>query len=737
MADKLKAYSEEELRQIQKAYRNLVRSISTNLDDSDKKNIRKAFEIALDAHKEQRRKSGEPYIFHPIEVARICAAEIALGPTAIISALLHDTVEDTKITLDELEAQFGTKIKMIVDGLTKFDDLYDVESPQAENFRKILVTLTKDVRVVLVKIADRLHNMRTLGSMPKQKQYKIASETAFVYAPLAHRLGLYPIKMELEDLCMKITESEIYKDIADKLSATKRERNRFIKQIIGEIEDAVSKLGIKARVFGRIKSINSIWKKMKKQKVPFEHVYDKFAIRVVVDVPIELEKSSCWQIYSMITDFYRPIPERLRDWISNPKANGYESLHTTVLGPKGRFVEVQIRSERMDEIAEKGFAAHWKYKGVASSGNVFDHWLGRVRELMESQEGNAIDFLNDFRSNLFAEEVYVFTPKGEMRMFPKGATGLDFAFEIHTEVGYHCIGVRVNDRQVPMGYVLQNGDRMEVVTSKNQKPNERWLELVITGKARSKIRSALKEEKRKAGEYGKEILMRKCKNLKIEFDNENIDTIVKYLKLKSHVDLYFEIANETISHTVLKEFNVINGRLVIKEKEEPKEKVQKPLPGETARKRVNKPKLLINGEDASQFQYSLASCCKPVQGDDIFAYTTATDGVKIHRSNCPNATHLLANYGYRVMQADWVSSFNSSFVADLLIIGIDDIGVVQRLTNVLTNQLRVNMRSIAFDGKDGFFEGKISVVVNNTDQLQFIIKTLLEEESVSSVTRIE
>ncbi|MEM7103930.1 MAG: RelA/SpoT family protein [Bacteroidota bacterium] len=740
MAVTLKDTKEDQERKlIQRAYRNLLRANKSKMDETDRKNIRMAYEMAVEAHKQQRRKSGEPYILHPIEVARICAVEIGLGPTAIVSALLHDVVEDTDVTLKDIKTKFGDKIGMIVDGLTKFDNLYDVASPQAENFRKILITLTKDVRVVLIKMADRIHNMRTLGSMPKHKQLKIASETAYIYAPLAHRLGLYAFKTEFEDLCMKITEPETYKQIANKLQKTKKERDRYINLFLKPLKEKLENSGIEYRISGRVKSVYSISRKIKRKKVPFEQVYDIFAVRIILDVPMEMEKSSCWNVYSMITDIYTPVPERLKDWISTPKANGYESLHTTVLGPKARFVEVQIRSVRMDEIAEKGYAAHWKYKTTNPnpSDNVFDIWLGKVREMLESPEGDAVDFLNDFRSNLFSEEVYVFTPKGEMRMFPKGSTALDFAFDIHSEVGYHCVGVKVDERQVPLSYQLKNGDRLLVVTNKNQKPNEGWLKMVVTGKAKSKIRSSLKEEKRKAGEIGKETLMRKFKGIKADFDPENVDVIVNSLGMPSHVDLYYEIANGHIDpKEMLKAFSVESGRLV-KIETKIRERTAKPLPGETNRKKKPKPKLLINGENADLYVYSLATCCNPVQGDDIFAFTSSHDGTKIHRSNCPNATHLMANYGYRVMKAEWVTTYDSSFVADLRITGIDDIGVVQRITNILTNQLRVNMRSIALDGNDGYYEGRISVVVNNTDQLNFLINTLQKDESVTSVLRIE
>lgn len=726
------SYEQEDRKLIQREYRKLLRCIN-NPNEEDKKNIRLAYEIAVEAHQKQRRKSGEPYILHPIEVARICAEEIGLGPTAVVSALLHDVVEDTDVTLDEIHERFGDKITMIVGGLTKLDNLFDVESPQAENFKKVLRTLTKDVRVVLIKMADRLHNMRTLGSMPQHKQLKIASETAFIYAPLAHRLGLYNMKTEFQDLCMKIMDSENYQFVKQKLQQTKDDRNAYIKEFINPLVQDIDKLGYNYRIFGRPKSISSIWNKIQTKKVPFEEIYDLFAVRIVLDVPREKEKRECWNIYSIVTDHYQPIPERLKDWVSIPKANGYESLHTTVVGPKGRFVEVQIRTVRMDAIAERGFAAHWKYKG-GNADSVFDTWINGLREILESPENDAVQFINDFKTNLFAEEVYVFTPKGDMKMFPKGATALDFAFDIHTEVGYHCTSAKVNKKLVPLSYVLRNGDQISVTTNKTQKPNESWLNMVVTGKARSKIRQALKEEKRKIGELGKEALVRKFNSLKANFDDHNIELLVKYLSLPSRVDLFYNIAQNKSVMNCLSDFEVDKiGRLVEKVTQEEVEVVEQPT---SVKKYTGTPKLLIDGENAANFTYSLAACCNPVQGDDIFGFVTTSEGVKIHRNTCPNATHLLSHYGYRVLKAEWVNTFNTSFIADLRITGVDTRGVVQKLTDIITNVLRLDMRSISMDGNEGYYEGRISIVVLNTDQLQFVIKTLKNVDGVYSVTRV-
>ncbi len=730
---------EEEKKLIMHAYRKLLKSIKAKMDNTDRNNIRMAYEIAVEAHSKQRRKSGEPYILHPIEVARICAEEIGLGPTAIVAALLHDVVEDTEVTLKEIHDRFGGRIALIVDGLTKLDGLYNVASPQAENFKKVLKTLLEDVRVVLIKMADRLHNMRTLGAMPRHKQLKIAAETTFIYAPLAHRLGLYSFKTEFQDLAMKITEPEMYGEIARKLQETKAERTRYINEFLKPLNDALKEIGFPYRTTGRPKSIYSIANKIKTKNVPFEEIYDLFAVRIIVDVPLKKEKQICWQIYSIVTDVHKPIAERLKDWITTPKANGYESLHTTVIGPEGRYVEVQIRSERMDEIAEKGFAAHWKYKGINDQPDVFDSWFDSVREILENPDSDTVEFLNDFKTNLFAEEVYVYTPKGDLKILPKGATALDFAFSIHSDLGYHCTAIKVNKKLVPFGYQLKNGDQVSITTGNGQKPTENWLKMVVTGKARSKIRSAMKEERRKQGEIGKESLQRKLRNMKVDFEN-NVDILVKYFGLTNRPDLYFEIAMERIALSDLKNyFEVDNGRLVeITHKEHEK----KPAPEgdglSKIKKDLVKPRLLINGESADKYEYSLANCCKPVMGDDVFAFLTISSGAKIHRTSCPNATNLMANYGYRVMKAEWVSSGDTSFVIDLKITGIDKgPGVIERLTHSISTDLGLNIRSFYIDGREGYFEGKISLLVLNKNQLNVAIKGLKNLPEVSTVVRIE
>lgn len=733
---KAKEITPEEYEQIDKVFYELLSDMESSLKGGDEDNIVEAYKLALHAHKQQRRKSGEPYIFHPIAVARIAYEEVGLGPTAIICALLHDVVEDTPVTIEEIYSLFGKKVGLIVDGLTKLDGTYNVESPQAENFKKVLSTLVEDVRVVLIKMADRLHNLRTIGSMPVHKQLKIAAETSYIYAPLAHRLGQYKIKTEFQDICMKIQEPDMYNEITSKLQESEDTRQEYIKRFTDPIRKGLEEAEISNRILGRSKAISSIANKIRKKNIPFEQIYDLFAIRIIVDVPIANEKSVCWQVYSIITDSYKPIPERLKDWVTSPKGNGYESLHTTVIGPDGRFVEVQIRSERMDEIAERGFAAHWKYKGVKNEHSVYDTWLDNVRDILDTQHADALEFLNDFKTNLFNEEVYAFTPQGDMRILPKGATALDFAFDIHTDIGYHAVAIKVNNKLVPMGHILQNGDQVYVNINKNQKPNEEWLKMVVTGKARSKIRSAMKEEKRKKGAYGKEALMRKLKNLKVQFD-ESIEFLTKYYKFGSHADLYYAFATDEIKMTDFKKFEVAQGTLV-----ERKVKEEEPVKTESPIKRPRKSKvvtsnILVNGEPIEQFKYELATCCKPVQGDNIFGYLTSNQVLKIHRVSCNNSTDLLANYGYRVLKAEWTQSSGKNYVVDLKVRGVDSgVGVIQKLTQEISVKLGVNIRSFTMSGEEGIFEGTIGVVVANKDQLKLVVKSIEKLDSISSVTRI-
>lgn len=732
---------EEDRVLISRSYRNLLKSIKTPLNTEDHDNIRAAFELAAKAHQTQRRKSGEPYITHPIEVARICVEEIGLGPTALICALLHDVVEDTHVSLKEIHDQFGDKIARIVDGLTKLDGLHDSESPQAENLSKVLKAMLFDVRVVLIKMADRLHNLRTIKSMAQHKQLKIAAETSFIYTPLAHRLGLYAIKTEFQDICFKITHREIYHEIASQLSESKRSRQAYIDEFTEPLIKSLKELGIPFEIVGRPKSIYSIYNKIKTKHVPFKDIYDLFAVRIILDVKPEQEKSACWQVYSVVTDTYPPITQRIKDWISIPKANGYESLHATVVGPGGRYVEVQIRSTRMDDIAERGFAAHWKYKGIegaaASRANNYENWLGQVRESLENEEsGNAVEFLADFQSNLFAEEVHVFTPKGAMKILPDGATALDFAFSIHSDVGCTCRVVRVNNRIVPFTYRLENGDQIEIITDKNQKPSEDWLQYVVTSKAKNRIRSALKEVKREQASYGKEILERKLNALKVPVE-ENCDLLAKFYGFPNRMEFLSAIFLEQVDlRTISKKFKA-DGAHLIEKKTQTERLPGKPKSPVLNAKSVNKPEVYLNGEPGNLFKYSFANCCNPVAGDDIFGFVLVQGGVKIHRSTCPNASNLYAQHAHRILKAEWGNIAKTDFLAEIIITGIDiGSGVISQLTNTLAD-LGINIRSFSISGEHGYFEGRVSMVVANTDHLQQALLALKKFDWVNSASRAE
>lgn len=728
------SYTAQEARDIKGAYHKLVSSLEPKFKGDDKKNLDKAFELAFEAHQYQRRRSGEPYIFHPIEVARICHDEIGLGPTAVICALMHDIVEDTPVNLEEIYELFGEKITQIVDGLTKLDGLYNLGNKNAENLKKVLSTLIADVRVVLIKMADRLHNLRTIAPMPQHKKLKIAAETLFIYAPLAHRLGIYGIKTEFEDICMMITDKENYDAIQQKIRDNEDQRNKYLSSFLKPLNKSIDELNVPYRILARPKAISSIFNKIKKKNVEFEEIYDLFAVRVIVDVPVNLEKSICWQIYSVITDHYKPIPERLKDWITSPKGNGYESLHTTVIGPEGRYVEVQIRSERMNDIAERGFAAHWKYKGVKKSDNVYNNWLDNVRNILENQDGDAVEFLSDFKTNLFSEEVYVFTPQGDMRILPKGATALDFAFDIHSDVGARATAIKVNSKLVPMGYELQNGDQIFVTTSKNQSPSEDWLKLVITGKARSKIRSSLNEKTKQLADLGKEALTRKLKNLKVDFER-NADIVVSHFGFKNRKELYLAINNEEIKLSEInKNYSSEGGDLkpIIDEKPEPI--IAQPAPVSQDLREVL---IKINDEPADNFKYELSSCCSPVPGDQIFAFLTSNAGMKIHRMSCSNASNLFTNYGYRILKAEWTNKSSRDFMVEIKVTGIDSgPGVIQTLTNEISNNLNINIRSFSIEGDEGIYHGKLKIIVRDKNQLTMVMKALKDLENISTVERV-
>lgn len=726
---------EQEKKLILREYRSLLRSLKMRIKPGDRRLIRHAFEMAAEAHKSMRRKSGEPYILHPLAVSRICVEEIGLGVRSAICSLLHDTVEDTDITLEDVQREFGNEIAKIVDGLTKISTVVDVNaSQQAENFRKILLTLTDDPRVIIIKLADRLHNMRTLDSMKPEKQLKISSETVYVYAPLAHRMGLYNIKTELEDLAMKYLEPDTYKDIARKLAETKRERSRYINEFIKPLQDKLEASGFDFEIYGRPKSIHSIWNKIKKKGVAFEEVYDLFAIRVILNSPPEKEKEDCWKVYSMITDEYIPSPERLRDWLSNPKSNGYEALHTTVMGPQGKWVEVQIRTKRMNEIAEKGLAAHWKYKEGGADESRFDKWFNQIREVLTNQDTDSVDFLQDFKMSFLAEEIYIYTPKGDVKMLPVGATALDFAFAVHSVVGTKCIGAKVNHKLVPISHKLRSGDQVEIITSNKQKPSEDWLGFVVTAKARSKIKDALKEEKKAIAEEGKYTLQRKLDGLGVAFSQHNIDELVSFYKLTSNLDLFYQIAVKNIDLKELKEFSVHGDKLEVARPVKPVAEMKNEGIPVLAKKETE---LIIFGESSDKIMYTLANCCKPIPGDDVFGFVTTGKGLTIHRTNCPNATKLLSNYGHRIVKTKWAKNKEISFLTGLRIIGMDDVGVVNKITNIISGDLRINISAITIESKEGMFEGTIKLFVHDKEELDELVQRLKSLQGIHSIDRFD
>ena len=725
---------ELENKMILNAYRGVLRSIKSNRSKEETKFIRKAFNVASKAHQSMRRKSGEPYIFHPLAVARICADEIGLGPTSIVCALLHDTVEDTNITLNDIESNFGNKVRNIIDGLTKISGEFDfTSSTQAENFKKMFLTIPDDVRVILIKLADRLHNMRTLDSMKEIKKLKIASETAYLYAPLAHRLGLYSIKTEMEDLSFKFTYPKEYNLIKNKLEKTKAVRDRYIQKFSHPIKKELDKQGFRYKLKARTKSIPSIHRKMKDKGVDFEEVFDVFAIRIILDSPEE--KADCWKVYSVVTDFYIPNPERLRDWISYPKQNGYESLHTTVMSPTGKWVEVQIRSRRMDDIAEKGLAAHWRYKEGTDKNTGFDKWISEIREIMENKDSNTSDFLDDFKTNLYSDEIYVFTPKGDLFTLPKNATALDFAFSVHTDVGISCIGAKVNSKLVPLSYVLKSGDQIEILTSKKQIPKEAWLDFVITSKAKSKIKQTLKEEKKKLAINGKEILERKLNALKLNFSENNLKIILKHYHFKEHTKFFFQIAQGTVDLSKIKEINHKSGQLYISSSIT--KSIKNTFESLVQRVRGNENEIIIGEGADPNLDYKLAPCCNPLPGDQVFGFITINDGIKIHRNNCPNARQLRANYAYRILAANWKDYKRDAFITGLKFIGIDNVGLVKELTTIISDLEKVNMKSLNFDSKDGVFEGNIMLYVYDKNHLEHLIRKLRNIEGIEKVVRME
>ncbi|MEY2836135.1 MAG: hypothetical protein RLZZ557_1797 [Bacteroidota bacterium] len=726
---------EQEKKEIVRRYRALLRALKPKLKQGDKELVRTAFEMSVDAHKTMRRKSGEPYIFHPLAVAMICVEEVGLGVRSCICALLHDTVEDTDVTLEDIQQEFGAEITRIIDGLTKISTVVDNNSSQqAENFKKILLTLTDDPRVILIKLADRLHNMRTLDSMKVEKQLKIASETVYVYAPLAHRMGLYTVKTEMEDLSMKYLEPEVYRQIAKKLAETKRERSRYINEFIKPVKEKLDRTGYAFEIYGRPKSIHSIWNKMKKKNVEFEEVYDLFAIRVIADVAPELEKEACWKVYSMVTDMYSPAPERLRDWLSNPKSNGYEALHTTVMGPQGKWVEVQIRSKRMNEIAEKGLAAHWKYKEGGREEDRFDKWFSQIKEALGSEDISSIDFLHEFKTSFLAEEIYVYTPKGDVKMLPVGSTALDFAFSIHTAIGSKCIGAKVNHKLVPISHKLRSGDQIEIITSNKQKPSEDWIALVVTAKAKNRIKDALKDEKRKVADEGRYFMERKLSAMGLTMSQQHIDELVLFYKVPSPLDLFYRIAIKQIDLKELKEFEVRGDKLELIKVKKPEQKADAP----PAKQDIHKDtELIIFGESSDRIVYNLANCCTPIPGDDVFGFVSTGKGLVIHRTNCPNATRLLSSFGHRIVKTKWAKNKEISFLTGLKLTGLDDVGVIHKITNLISGELRINISAITVEAKEGIFEGNIRLYVHDKDELDGLFTKLKSLPGIQSVNRYD
>ncbi|REG87249.1 RelA/SpoT family protein [Winogradskyella sediminis] len=729
---------EKENKAIAKAYKELLKVSYQTLTKEDKKLIRHAFEVAVDAHKDQRRKSGEAYIFHPIAVARIVAQEIGMDATSIAAALLHDVVEDNPdYTIDDIEQLFGETVARIVDGLTKISSLkkdMDV-SLQAENFRKMLLTLNEDVRVIIIKIADRLHNMQTMDSMRADKQVKIASETLYIYAPLAHRIGLYNIKTELEDLGLKYTEPEVYNDILSKIQDSKEDQDAYIKAFSKVIEDSLNKEGLNYEIKGRPKSIFSIRRKMVKQGVAFEEVYDKFAVRIIYKSDLANEKFLAWKIYSIVTDHFTPNPIRLRDWISSPKSTGYEALHITVVGPKSRWVEVQIRSERMNEIAEKGYAAHYKYKNADAKEDNLDLWINRLQEALENHEADAVDFVEQFKLNLYSKEIFVFSPKGDLKSLPKGATPLDFAFSIHTEIGLKTRGAKVNGKLMPLSHKLQSGDRVEIITSESAKPNANWLDYATTARARSKIKSALNEDTKIIAEEGKEILRRKLKQLKITLNENSVNELVSYFKLNTSLDLFYRVGIGSIDNTKLKAFASSRSNAFMSYF---KNKIYKPSVSKDIHKEevTSKYDMLVFGKEEEKLNYTLANCCNPIPGDKVFGFLTINDGLKVHKKNCPNAVSLQSNYAYRIMQAKWIDSTQQVYTSQIILSGIDNLGLVNDITKLISGNMHVNMKSISFSSDDGIFTGKITVQVKNQAMLKKLINKLKQINGIDKVTRV-
>ena len=720
---------------VEGAFQDLLNSIEYKTEEADNQLITRAFQLAKDAHKGVHRKSGEPYITHPIAVAQIVATEIGLGPTSIATALMHDVVEDSDYTLEDIENMFNPNIARLIDGLTKISGVVSMESSmQLENYRKMLLTISDDVRVILIKLADRLHNMRTMQGMPAHKQLKIASETLFIYAPLAHRLGLFRIKTELEDISLKYTEPEMFEELSKKMDELVSEDFEYLNKFTRTISGELKKAGLKFEVKKRTKSIFSIRRKMRNQQVSFDEVYDKYAIRIILDTKLANEKSDCWKAYSVVTENYSPNPSRLRDWISSPKSNGYESLHSTVMGPDGHWVEVQIRTKRMDDIAENGFAAHWKYKEDSSGSNQLDSWLRRIREFLDNPDNDSEDFIDSFKMNLFSSEIFVFTPRGEMVTLPKGATALDFAFDVHSEVGAHCLGTKVNGKLVPLSSPLKSGDQIEVLTSMKQEPKEEWLSFVKTGKAKQRIRQSLKKEKQLITGQGQMTLERKLKVLKLKSTHSNIQKLVNYFGLKNPDELFYKVGLGVIDNKKLREYaretaglvNYFKRRIVKSTYAK-----QKPLS-----KEVKKDLMLVFGTDEHEMEYTLAKCCNPIPGDRVFGFVTTAEGLKVHRDDCPNAVLLQSRFANRTLKAKWIDKKGSFATINLLIEGMDRMGLVNDVTKVISSELSLNIKAISFAVDDGLFTGQLTIEVADKVALTDTITNIKQLEGISTVSRV-
>lgn len=728
---------EEEDKMIREQFNALIEACPRCQTPENKKLVTKAFELAHEAHLGMRRKSGEPYILHPIEVARIAAEEIGLGTKGVVAAILHDVVEDTDYTVEDLQNIFGEKIASIVGGLTKLEGAFDQSSSiQAENFRKLLLTMVEDVRVILIKLADRLHNMRTLKSMPEHKRLKIAGETLYFYAPLAHRLGLYAIKTELEDLSLKYELPQVFKDINQKVKVSEEQHVEFINDFKAPIENRLQTEGYEFDVVGRHKSVYSIWSKMQKKDLPFEEIYDVLAIRVVFTPKSHLpEKTQCWAIYSMITDIYKPKPDRLRDWVSTPKANGYEALHSTVMGPDGKWVEIQIRTKRMDEIAERGFAAHWKYKGQKEKESELDKWLEMIKELLDNPDADSLEFLDDFKLNLFASEIMIFTPKGEVRVLPKGSTALDFAFEIHTDIGYKCIGAKVNFKLVPLSHQLKSGDQVEIITSEKQQPKYDWLNFVTTAKAKTRIKYAFKEERKSIIAKGEKILEVELHKKKLTINSRILKKILDFHKISKRDELYFKIGKGTIELNNL--HKILSTKSTNKWIRYWKLNFGKSIGKNTTDKteQPTKKKQVVLSDNEEQDQFTISDCCNPIPGDDILAFMDENDQIILHSRKCPIALKLMSSQGNRIVSAQWESHKILSYLALINLSGIDQMGIVSKITKVISEDQNVNMRSINIESHDGIFEGNIYLYIHNTEDLNNLILNIMKIKGVHNVTR--